>query len=299
MCHFSRVLVATDDGLDARPALRKAIYFANQSHADLTVLRIQLPKQNTVNHWLQQLFTTAPAIISHERQRHPAYPDKNLRLTLKHCHATSITHAVLDELERAEYDLLILEHHEYSALRCEFGHTEDWELLQRVPVPVLYISSEPWEISGKLLTAIEVDDDAESHRLFNQQLLEVSDELAKAFNMELHLLTCYQAHDLSVSFDVQRESHQSQVSQHWQRLRQTAQPLALEDKFLHLAAGLPDDMVPEAAQRWHSNLVVMGASEHTSLLSAFKGRASEQLLNHLRCDVLALKPNNGQLQRLH
>lgn len=293
MCHFSRVLVATDDGLHAKPALRKAIHFANQSHADLTVLRVQLPKQAAISQWLQHLLMMAPG-ISHQRQKQPSYPDKDLHLTLKHCHAATLANAVLNELEHNEYDLLILEHHEYSTFRCEFSHTDDWLLLQQAPLPVLFVSREPWENDGKLLTALEVDEESAPHRQFNRQLLDVSDELAKLFSMELHLLTCYQANDLSVSFENKDLNHHTWVAEQWRRLRQTAEPLALEDKRLHLAAGLPDDMVPEAARRWHSNLVVMGAGEHASLLSSLKGRASEQLLNQLRCDVLALKPHARQ-----
>ncbi|ABL98930.1 universal stress protein [Shewanella amazonensis] len=293
MGHFSRVLVATDDGLHAKPALRKAVHLANQSHADLTMLRVQLPKQAGLSQWLQQLLT-APN-ISHQRQKHPSYPDKDIRLVLKHCHAPTLANAVLDELSQRDYDLLILEHHEYSALRCEFGHTEDWQLLQQVPIPVLFVSNEPWENDGKLLTALEVDDEGERHRQFNRQLLDVSDELARLLRMELHLLTCYQAHDMNVSFENRDLNHHTWVAEQWRRLRQTAEPLSLEDKRLHLAAGLPDDMVPEAARQWHSNLVVMGASEHTSMLSTLKGRASEQLLNQLKCDVLALKPQQSQL----
>lgn len=291
MCRFSRVLVATDDGHQAKPALRKAVQFANQSHADLTVLRVSLPKEHGIGAKILQLLAPCHA-ISHQRQKQPIYPDKDLHLLLKHCHAPSLACAVLNELSQRDYDLLILEHHEYSALKLEFSHSEDWQLLQQSPLPVLFVSAEPWLDAGNLLTALEVEDEGTQHQQFNRELLDISDELAQLFRMDMHLLSCYHARDMSVSFDFNAAEHHDQISEQWRRLRQTSDHLGIEDNHLHLAAGLPDDMVPEAARRWHSNLVVMGANEHSSMLSAMKGRASEQLLNQLRCDVLALKPSN-------
>jgi universal stress protein E len=58
----------------------------------------------------------------------------------------------------------------------------------------------------------------------------------------------------------------------------------------HLVKGLPFDTIPEVADEIGSGLVVMGAVSRSGLKRIFIGNTAERLLNHLKCDVLVVKP---------
>ncbi|GAB1145956.1 TPA: universal stress protein [Shewanella algae] len=290
MSVFTRLLAVSDDSNRGKLALRKAVQLANASHAELTLLRVKTPKYQGIGQWLQQKVHPQP-LVSHLREKRPHYPSRELNLCLKQCQAKDLPTAILTELKQAHYDLLLVEHHSYSALQCELGHTDDWQLLQRVSLPVMFVSDSPWEQQGSLLAALELDEDTEDHSHFNHRLLQQAFDFAGLLQQRLHLLNCYQEADISMAFDNQQPGCRSQKDNQWQKLRQVARPLALSDELLHLASGMPDHVVPEAAHKWHSNIVIMGAAEHRGLLSELNGHASEQMLNQLQCDVLALKPS--------
>ena len=290
MSVFTRLLAVSDDSNRGKQALRKAVQLANASHADLTLLRVKTPKYQGIGQWLQQKIHSSPS-VSQQREKRPFYPSRELDICLKHCQARDLPTAILTELKQTHYDLLLVEHHSYSALQCELGHTYDWQLLQRVPLPVMFVSDMPWEQQGSMLAALELDEDTEDHAHFNHRLLQQANEFADLLQQKLHLLNCYQQADISMAFDEQLPGCRSQQENQWQKLQQAAKLLALSEEQLHLSCGLPDHVVPEAAHKWHSNIVIMGAAEHRGLLSELKGHASEQMLNQLECDVLALKPS--------
>ena len=55
--------------------------------------------------------------------------------------------------------------------------------------------------------------------------------------------------------------------------------------------GLPEDVIPDIANRLNSELVVIGTVGRTGLSAALVGNTAEHVIDSLDCDVLALKPD--------
>ncbi|QSX30751.1 universal stress protein [Shewanella cyperi] len=287
MSRFQNLLAVTDESTQSRAALQKAIQLANLCHGNLTLLRVQLPEYQGVVHWLDQ------HLSHHDEQknefpRHDSYPNQDIKVRVKHCRAASLAAAVVNEIRQEDYDLLLVEHHHYAPWLCEFASTDDWQLLKDVALPVLFAGEQPWSSDGRILTALDIDDDQETPT-FNRALLHFAGDLAELLHQQLHLLNCYQDNELGMSFSANQAP--DEASHHWQKLRQLAEELALTDDRLHLGNGLPDFVIADTARACNSDIVVLGANAHEDWLSEIKGHTSQALLNQLQCDILALRTN--------
>ena len=53
-------------------------------------------------------------------------------------------------------------------------------------------------------------------------------------------------------------------------------------------------VIPDLSEHLQAGIVVLGTVGRTGLSAAFLGNTAEQVIDHLRCDLLALKPDQYQ-----
>ena len=70
------------------------------------------------------------------------------------------------------------------------------------------------------------------------------------------------------------------------------QKYGIDEKFTHVEKGLPEEVIPDLAEHLDAGVVVLGTVGRTGLSAAFLGNTAEQVIDHLRCDLLAIKPND-------
>ena len=58
----------------------------------------------------------------------------------------------------------------------------------------------------------------------------------------------------------------------------------------HLHAGNPIDLLPQICADISADLVIMGAISRSRLENAVVGSTAENILDHMGCDILILKP---------
>ena len=59
---------------------------------------------------------------------------------------------------------------------------------------------------------------------------------------------------------------------------------------VHVQLGGPAHLLPHAARQFHADVMVMGALSRRGLKRAFIGSTAEDVLEHLPCDALIVKP---------
>ena len=72
------------------------------------------------------------------------------------------------------------------------------------------------------------------------------------------------------------------------------QKFGIDEKFTHVEKGLPEEVIPDLAEHLQAGIVVLGTVGRTGLSAAFLGNTAEQVVDHLRCDLLVLKPEAYQ-----
>ena len=58
--------------------------------------------------------------------------------------------------------------------------------------------------------------------------------------------------------------------------------------------GLPEEVIPDLAEHLQAGIVVLGTVGRTGISAAFLGNTAEQVIDHLRCDLLVIKPDQYQ-----
>lgn len=61
---------------------------------------------------------------------------------------------------------------------------------------------------------------------------------------------------------------------------------------MHVEKGLPEEVIPDLAEHLQAGVVVLDSLGRTGLSAAFIGNTVEHVINHLKCDQLAIKPND-------
>lgn len=62
----------------------------------------------------------------------------------------------------------------------------------------------------------------------------------------------------------------------------------------HVEKGLPEEVIPGFSRALTGGIVVLGTVGRTGISAAFLGNTAEQVIDHLRCDLLVIKPDEYQ-----
>lgn len=295
---YRNILAVVNNQSDCDNTILKAITLSIKSGARLTFLSLE---QKTS--WFAGLspFTQSkspPAYrLKDEIDRvfsHSTQLCNNILFKQSQAHAEHT--AVLQELNTQDYDLVIKQkipkHHNYFGL----APSSDWHLLRETAVPVMLVTDNSWQVSGDMLTALETEEDNESHHRFNLKLLSHSCHLSTLLRSEIHLLNCYLGESMSIAVSSNADQANRQKMKHWQHLVDLSKHEAEFEKELHLRQGMPDQQIPALANKYQVNMVVLGSGEHNNMFNRIAGHTAEYVIDQLSCDVLALKPANTAWQ---
>ncbi|WP_234232872.1 universal stress protein [Shewanella sp. AS16] len=287
---YQHILAVVDNLSPSGHTLKKAAILASKSHARLTLLKVELSSR--LGRWLPAFANPAKDTeFRHELdQLGHDYAARPLEVEVKYRRAQRLYRAVLDELQQADYDLVLLHHRHRHPLLNEFIGSDELHLLRESKAKLMFAGDSAWQSDGHMLIALQMDEHDSRHQAFNRYLLDEAQQLAQLLNVDIHLLNCYLDDNFGMSCRSEKTQEAAdQQGRHWQALLQSAKPYHLAPEQLHLASGLADFLIPDMAERCGASLVVMGV-EHSGLFSHLKGHTSEQVLNQLNCDLLAIKP---------
>jgi universal stress protein E len=65
----------------------------------------------------------------------------------------------------------------------------------------------------------------------------------------------------------------------------------LDESNIKILEGIPEDIIPEFAEKVDSRLIILGTVSRSGLKGMFMGNTAEQLLHNLQCDILTINPD--------
>ncbi len=207
---------------------------------------------------------------------------------------------------RDNHDLLVKSAENPSWTERLFG-SEDMHLLRKCPCPVWLMRPDEEVSYRTVLAAIDVDPDvSDDAQELNDNILELASALAVADFAALHVLHVWDSPEagfvrlwaddpasaersvLSGASTRHREAAERQLGRLAQSLGSEAyRHLAPK---LHVIHGNPRDTIPAQAAQLGAQLVVMGTVARKGVAGVLIGNTAEDVLDQLRCAVLALKP---------
>lgn len=200
-----------------------------------------------------------------------------------------LTRAVIE----SHYDVVILgSHHRHGLRRLVLGSTGK-KMLRVCPSPVWVTSPRDDGVVRKILAATDFSETSE-------QAVQVASELASQFAAELHVLHSVPQYAEPIYRGIplppgEGGSWQAKVnSRATETLNESLTKLGLADSIdadqVHLAQGAANLAIQSAVHELGIDLLVMGTAARRGLGGLLIGNTAEQLLPHLTCSVLVLKP---------
>ena len=147
--------------------------------------------------------------------------------------------------------------------------------------------------------AVNLASEEEYHNALNEKLVKETMELAEQVNhTEVHLIGAYPVTPINIAIelpDFDPSVYNDAIrGQHLLAMKSLRQKFSIDEKFTHVEKGLPEEVIPDLAAHLDAGIVVLGTVGRTGISAAFLGNTAEQVIDHLRCDLLAIKPNDYQ-----
>lgn len=281
MKSFNNILVIAEGVGPEQPVLHKALRLADRTKACLTIFANEQDKEIEQN--IELIYQKK---IVMDKLAKPAF-----EITIKYNRAPFSHHEILTEISNNSYDLLIKDIH-CAKVKWGFLRSENRYLLREGNTNLLLVGENQWPKNGHILSALETEETAEKHQQLNQFMLDESHYLAQLLNSDVHLINCYQEQpSISLADTLLAEHRAEPGEQHWHHLEDSASKLHVQREHIHVEAGLPEYVIPHEAEKYHINIVVLGAGEHHGFISLLKGHSAEYIVDALTCDALILKAN--------
>jgi nucleotide-binding universal stress UspA family protein len=178
-----------------------------------------------------------------------------------------------------------------------FSTAFDMHLLRKCPCPVWLVKRSATHYR-RIGAAVDVLPENEVRTALNTKVVELAHSLAVLDECELHIDTAWSVYGESVlhfkmsdeEIDevrrVQREETTRALNEFLSRFR-----FDDVDVHVHVLEGDPAQVLPDAVEQEHEDLLVMGTIARMGVAGLVIGNTAEQILARIRCSVLAVKPD--------
>ena len=289
MAMYQNMLVVIDPYQDDQPALRRAVYLHQRIGGKIKAF---LP----IYDFSYEMTTLlSPDERTAMRQGVIAQRTAWIREQAKFYLESGVPIDVIS----GGHDLVLKMAHQHDRLEAVIFTPTDWHLLRKCPSPVWMVKDQPWPEGGKALVAVNLASEENYHNTLNEKLVRETLSLAEEVNhTEVHLIGAYPVTPINIAIelpDFDPSVYNDAIrGQHLLAMKALRQKFGIDEKFTHVEKGLPEEVIPDLAEHLQAGIVVLGTVGRTGLSAAFLGNTAEQVVDHLRCDLLVLKPEAYQ-----
>ena len=305
MAKYQNLLVAIDPNQDDQPALRRAVYLVQRNGGRITAFlsiydfsyeMTTLLSPNERTSMRQGVISQRSAWIK-EQCRY--YLDAGVPIDIKVVWHNRPFEAIIQEVISGKYDLLLKMAHQHDRLESVIFTPTDWHLLRKCPCPVWMVKDQPWPQHGTALVAVNLSSEEPYHDPLNIKLVKESLELAEHVDhTSLHLVGAYPVTPINIAIelpDFDPSIYNDAIrGQHLLAMKALRQKFGMKEECTHVEKGLPEEVIPDVADHLNAGVVVLGTLGRTGISAAFIGNTAEHVIDHLKCDLLAIKPDGFQ-----
>lgn len=168
----------------------------------------------------------------------------------------------------------------------------DWQLLRQCPAPVLLVARDKWHRTKPVLVALDLGSSVRSKRALNDKILGAAKALAAALEVELKIVTVIEIPTLLADLDlVDPIAYVRDVKKEMQpQIAKLAAAHDIPESAFYCKHGPVEKVITSYAARVRAQIVVMGTVARRGVKARLLGNTAEKVLQHLKTDVLAIKP---------
>ncbi|MEO0996523.1 MAG: universal stress protein [Pseudomonadota bacterium] len=175
----------------------------------------------------------------------------------------------------------------------------DWQVLSRVPCPVLRVADRPYADKPVIAVAVDPMHDNDKPAAFDDRLIASAAGICDGLGGELALLHAVQDLQAVVMLTApgggampvaDADLQTALEDEHRKRLQALAERHGVDRRNLHVASGIDTMILSEFAESLRADVMVMGVVSRSRFKEVVIGNTAERLIERLSCDLLAVKP---------
>lgn len=189
---------------------------------------------------------------------------------------------VTQSASRCDAKLIVKSSFQHSAMSRKFSKTSDFYVMRTAPCPVMLVKSdEAWQ-NSIILAAVSLNDKEPEHEALNNKIFTQASRLAKAANLELHLVSAIEkSSNFTKLFHLQDEDAKPNQDM-------VAHRFGIPMANVHLREGSAKTVVSEVAKELHADILVIGTAARAGVKATLIGNTAEKVLDKMESDVLVV-----------
>jgi universal stress protein E len=301
MKQIRNILVIVDPTASMQPALDKAAILALRFKARLELFicdfRAGLDAETAdaegarkilLDHRLEHLNSLAKPLR-----------DAGLDIAIDAVFHNPLHEGLLRKIAQSNADLVVKDTHYHNLVRRTLITNTDWHLIRGAAAPLLLVKPARWAKELCVLAAVDPGHAADKPAALDHAICEWSTTLSQSFGGETHVAHAYFPASIALSAAVagmpmavgnEDKLIEAERQSKLQALTALVEPYRIKNDSVHLLLGTAAELLPEQAERYRADVMVMGAIARGRVQRLFIGSTAERILDKLPCDVLIIKP---------
>lgn len=266
---FTNIFVVYDPTREAQPALERAAVIAQETAVTIHVfacIYVEVPRSTAKE--------DIKALIAGQRETLKAVVapllDKGVPVTAEVEWDKDWYQAAVRASIRSNADVVLKSSYRHTPGQRILNRTSDWTLMRECLCPVMLVKEDRDRGARKVLAAIDIREEKDSHGELNQRIINFSQRVLDNEHAEVHFINAHK--DLSSYPDRNALIRSCGVA---------------SDK-IHIQMGEPEDVIVENAKGLNVGLVVVGNSARSGLSALLNGNTVEKVVDRLECDILSM-----------
>lgn len=207
-----------------------------------------------------------------------------------------LTDKVMAVVRDEGFDLVVKDSHDSSVLARALFTPLDWHLLRACPVPLMLVRPDSNDTPRRIAAAVDPFHERGKPEALDRTIIAAARTLAEGYGAELHVVHACQTQPLgagspfegpSLQFDKVREEISAH---HTKMLHELTDEVGVDRSCAHFVDAPARRALPDFARDQEIDVLVLGTVARKGLTRLIMGSTAEAVLNHLECDVLAVKP---------
>ncbi len=300
MKRFQKILVATDTRLPDHPIVDEAAEIAVRSGASLKIIDVVPPIP-----WLARMSMDDPNHVAELMIREKAEGLEALAQPIRQRGVQVETKVlsgptsleIIREVLRDNHDLVIRIAKAKSSRRQGFFGATGTELLRTCPCAVWLVCPHASPQIKHVLACVNTSDEGEVTDELAEKVFDISYGISQQHGADFSLVHAW-------SIDAEKSLRKRMTDEEFESLQKhrlainkrrldqflATRPGAIRASQVHLVKGGSSESIQRVAEECNADLVVLGSDACSSAVGWILGNTTENVLEKIKCSVLALKP---------
>ncbi|MGL6261790.1 universal stress protein UspE [Vibrio sp. WXL103] len=302
MSIYSKILVVADINHEEQPALARAMQLAaksvSKSHVTLFLSIYDFSYDMTSMLSIDERDAMRRGVIQQReawmREIAEPYINDSIDFDIKVVWHNRPYEAIVAEVFAGEHDIVIKGTRKHDVLESVLFTPTDWHLLRKCPSPVLLVKNAHWPEDANIMASVHVGSEYDTHIDLNDRMVEQLQSLSQRLEAAPYLVNAYPVTPANITIELPEFDPNTYTDavrgHHLTSMKALRQKHGLDEQQTIVEQGLPEDIIPDVANRLNAAMVILGTTGRTGLSAVFIGNTAEHVIDKIDCDVLALKP---------